>query len=94
MKLKRRIKIISETERKFSVSVERRPVRFFCAACGEQSEMLSINEAAKRIKTAWREIVGSIESGALHSTETDAGEIFVCAASLSEIQLKPGGNLK
>ena len=83
MKLKRRIKITSETERNFSVSLNRKPIRFFCASCDEQSEMISINEAAKLLKTAWREIVGSIESGKLHSTETDAGEIYVCAVSIS-----------
>lgn len=83
MKIKRRKKIISETERKISFLVKRPPVRFFCAACDAQSEMLSINEAAKKSKTVWFKIVRLIENGELHSTETEAGEIYVCAASLS-----------
>ena len=86
MKIRRRRKIISETERKVSFAIKRQPIRFFCAACDAPAEMLSINEAAKRLKTAWREIVHSIENGELHSTETEAGEIYVCAASLSAIE--------
>jgi len=86
MKFKRRIKIISETERKISFAVKSQPKRFFCAVCDAPGDMLSINEAAKQLKMAWREIVSSIESGELHLTETEAGEIYVCAASLSAIE--------
>jgi secreted PhoX family phosphatase len=84
MKIKRRTKIICETERKVSFVIERKTVRFFCADCDGQSEMLSINEAASRTEKAWREIVRLVENGTLHSSETDAGEIYVCAASLSD----------
>ena len=83
MKIKRRTKIIRETERKFSFAVKRQPIRFFCERCDAASEMLSINEASTRLATAWREVVRSIESGEFHSTETGTGEIYVCAASLS-----------
>jgi len=44
--------------------------------------MLSINEAAKEMKTAWREIVRRVENGALHAIETEAGEIYICGRSL------------
>jgi len=83
MKIKRQTKIISQTERKFSFAIKRKPISFFCTSCNAPSEMLSINEAAKKLKTGWRDIVSGIESGAFHSTETEAGEIYVCAASLS-----------
>ncbi|MBX7173997.1 MAG: hypothetical protein K1X72_23705 [Pyrinomonadaceae bacterium] len=85
MKIERRIKFIRETERKITFSVNREPLRFFCGACDASAEMLSINEAVKRTAKIWREIVDSIENGDLHSTETEAGEIYVCAASLSAI---------
>jgi len=83
MKIKRRTKIVTETERKFSIAVKRPPVRFFCARCAASAKMLSINEAANRTEKKWREIVDLIENGELHSTETETGEIYVCAASLS-----------
>ncbi len=83
MKIKRRTKIISQTERQFSIALKRQPVRFFCASCGEQAEMLSINEATKRCNTTWREIVRLIETGEIHSGEI-GGEIFICAASIKK----------
>jgi hypothetical protein len=83
VKIKRRTKIITETERRFSFDVRRKAVLFFCADCDAQGEMLSINQAAQRLKTTWRTVVRSIENGELHSTETEVGEIYVCAASLS-----------
>lgn len=86
MKIKRRTKIVTETERKLSIAVKRVPVRFFCVRCAASAEMLSINEAANRTEKNWREIVGLIESGALHSTETETGEIYICARSLSVIK--------
>ena len=86
MKIKRRTKIVTETERKFSIAVRRAPVRFFCARCDASAEMLSINEAANRSKKIWRAIVDLIESGKLHSTETEKGEIYICARSLSVIK--------
>jgi hypothetical protein len=85
MKIERRIKFIHQTERKISFALHREPLRFFCHACEDQSEMLSINEAAQRTTKSWREIVYLIENGELHSTETESGEIYVCAASLSTI---------
>jgi hypothetical protein len=84
MKVKRRTKIVTETTRKFSIAVRHTPRRFFCARCDASAEMLSINEAANRTEKIWREIVDLIESGVLHSTETDAGEIYVCAESISK----------
>ena len=88
MKTKRRIKIITETERKFSFAVNRAPVRFFCSACDASVEMISINEAAKHLGKVWRDVVHLIESGEIHSTETAHGEIYVCVASLSGIAFK------
>jgi hypothetical protein len=81
VKIKRRTKIVSEIERGFSFAVIRQPRSFFCRRCDAASEMLSINEAARRLKLRWREIVRRIESGDLHSTETGTGEIYVCAVS-------------
>lgn len=84
MKITRRTKIISETERKYSYVVKKRPTFFFCPACDERREMLSINEAAKMIGENWREIVRRIEDGAIHTSETESGEIYVCAKSLDK----------
>lgn len=86
MKINRRTKIITETERKISFVFRRAPVRSFCARCDASAEMLTINEAANRSEKIWREIVDLIESGELHSTETETGEIYICARSLSVIK--------
>jgi hypothetical protein len=84
MKITHRKKVVRETERKLTAAVIRQPARFFCITCNMAKEMLSINEAAIRKQTIWSEIVRAIEAGELHFAETAKGEIYVCAASLSE----------
>lgn len=78
MKIKRTTKLISERERKVTVAINHQPVFSYCAACNSQSEMFAINEAALRLGTDWRRVVHSIDSGELHSTETEAGAIYIC----------------
>lgn len=87
MKIKRRKEMIVETERSYSIKVDHAaPVQFFCATCSGPSEMLSINEVANLTRLGWREILNRIESGNLHFIETETGEIYICAASLSAIE--------
>ena len=83
MKIKKRKILFEQTERQISFAVRFEQARFFCAACGGQSEMISINDAARRAGTDWRVIVRRIEAGSIHATETETGAIYVCAASLS-----------
>ena len=85
MKSKSRIEIVTERTREVSFRVKRRlanaETSVACATCG--GELVSINEAAQNSAFGWREIVRLVETGAVHSAETGAGEIYVCAASLS-----------
>lgn len=82
MKIKRRTKIITETERKISFAITKNAPILFCDNCGKQTEMLSINEAVGRLKKPWTEIVRLIEDFEIHSFETSDGEIYICAKSL------------
>lgn len=86
MKTKKiRIETITETEREITFRMTRRRA-FLGVSCGAcAGEMISINEAAATVGVVWREIVRLIETGAVHSTETSHGEIFLCAASLKKM---------
>ena len=89
VRIKQRRELIVETERSYSVRIERgTPVQLFCRICGELSEMLSINEAANLTVLGWREILNRTETGDLHFIETETGEIYICAASLSAMDQK------
>lgn len=81
--MQRRTKIITETKRSFSLAIRQKPVRFFCPQCDTQTEMLTINEAADKAGKNWREIVKAVKAGEIHSSETEKGEIFICAESLT-----------
>jgi len=85
MKSRSRIEIITETTRETSFRVARRAGHAFfgepCAACA--GELLSINEAVRRTGIGWRAITRLVKSGEIHAVETNRGEIYVCAASLS-----------
>jgi hypothetical protein len=82
MKRGRRTKIITETKRSFSLTLRQKSARFFCPQCGTQTEMLTINEAAHLTAKNWLEIVNAVKLHEVHSSETEKGEIFICAESL------------
>ena len=85
MRIRRRREVIIETERRYAIKTTGAAMHFFCPACNDDVDMLSINQAAARTQIGWRDILGLVEQNAMHSIETENGEIFVCATSLSEI---------
>ena len=56
----------------------------FCESCGEEVEMLTLDQAVAQSGTRTLEIIRQIESGAIHSTETENGHLLVCRRSLKD----------
>jgi hypothetical protein len=78
MKKMKRTEITIETHR---VLVIRRPKSSFlawCAACAEQSQMITPVEAAVLARVSTRPIYRWIEADKLHFTETPDGLLHVC----------------
>lgn len=57
-----------------------------CAECPDQPEMLTPEEAARLAGLSSRAIYRLVESGQIHSTETEVGSLFVCLAPLRSPQ--------
>jgi len=57
-------------------------IRGFCEICEAETEMLDLNLAVNVFPLGMREIIGQIETGAIHSTETTSGHLLVCQDSL------------
>ncbi|MGI9068840.1 MAG: hypothetical protein ACR2HX_20855 [Pyrinomonadaceae bacterium] len=79
----KRTEITIETERVLVVS---RPSRVspWCAACGAQTEMATVDEAAILARVNSRTIYRRAEAGKLHVTETPEGLLLICSNSLKE----------
>jgi hypothetical protein len=53
-----------------------------CPVCEVEREMMSLDEAVAMIGIGGRTIVGHIEAGSLHSSETEDGRLLICRLSL------------
>lgn len=84
MKKRKQIRITVETERvlRFSHPVNR---AVWCLRCGDETRMLSVDEAALLAQVKAMTIYRSIEAGTLHYTETPSGALLVCATSLKNL---------
>ena len=60
-----------------------------CAECPGWPEMLTPEEAARLAGLTSRAIYRLVESGQIHSTETEPGGLFVCLAPLRLLQTQP-----
>jgi len=79
---KRRIEIITETER--SIIVTRRPVPvMLCGACGSKTSMITPEQAAATVGVSVRTVYRWAEAERLHFFETTEGRMLICANSLS-----------
>lgn len=79
-------------KRKTSISIEthrvvwlrnKRGFRIWCAECGQETSMVSLDEAARLTHVSTREIYRWIDGKAMHSTETSYG-VLVCLESLEK----------
>jgi len=77
--MKTRTEITVETDRWVVVKRQRRTA--WCAACSQQVEMLSIDDAALFAHVNSRTIFQWAESGAVHSSETPQGLLLICPNS-------------
>ena len=53
-----------------------------CAACGNQSRMVTVDEAATLARLSARTIYRRVEECRLHFAETPDGRLLICANSL------------
>jgi hypothetical protein len=59
-------------------------IRAFCPNCQIQTEMLELNSAVTAFRIGARRLIGQIEIGAIHSTETANGYLLICEKSLRQ----------
>jgi hypothetical protein len=84
--MKRRTEIIVETERVILIRRRRREqgAWLWCEACGAESLMLTIEEAARMLGATSRQVFRWAEAGRLHWRESEEGALLICRTSLLE----------
>jgi hypothetical protein len=83
MKKSKTISITTESREIFILyAAGRKRLRELCPECGQESEWLSLDEAANSTAHRTRELIGLIDSGLAHSSETASGHLLVCKRSL------------
>jgi hypothetical protein len=79
--------ILIETE-----SIETRVLRVtgqaaptaYCDGCLRDTIMLDLNSAVTVSGRSARDLIGEIETGSLHSSQTVAGHLLICVTSLQD----------
>ena len=87
MRKQKRTQITFETERLLLVS-RRRNLIAPCAACGAQTRMITVDEAAALAQVSALAIYHRVEAGTLHFMESPAGALLICFSSLNDSILK------
>ena len=83
----KRTEITIETERVLFISSPRK-VFGWCAACGTEAEMVSVDEAAILWRVDSRTIFRWVEAERVHSSETAKGLLLICLNStFDEVKL-------
>jgi len=80
--MKRRTRIVVETERLLVVRRRRGQYEGSCGECGGSARLVGLDEAASVSGLSQREIVRQVEAGSLHFEESARGTLLVCLASL------------
>ena len=78
----KRTEITIETDRVLVISSPRKVISW-CEACGEQAEMVPVDEAAVMRQVNSRTIFRWAEARQVHSSETAKGLLLICLNSLS-----------
>jgi len=84
MKKKRITKFTVETERTLIFRSRGDKCTGWCARCGAEAEMLTVDEAARAAGLSELAIGRRIEARSLHCTETADGRVLICLNSLLE----------
>jgi hypothetical protein len=58
-------------------------IQGFCALCGEETSLLTLDEAVSFSALSTRTLFRQIECSAVHSVETASGHLLVCRQSLT-----------
>lgn len=82
MRIKRRTEINVETCQVLVIRRPGRAVAAWCNECGEQTRMLTLDEAIALSGASSREIHRRVEAGEIHFTETAEGFLLICLPSL------------
>lgn len=85
MRKKRRIEITVETDRLLTIRNPEWTVDAWCAQCGTQTCMLTLEEAMKLTGASSREIHRLVEADIIHFSETPEGFVLICLNSLQSI---------
>ena len=81
--MRRRIEITVETDRIVVIRRAReKSVTVWCAACADESLMLTVDEAAMSLNLSAMTIFRRAEAGQLHWLETPTGQLLICRNSL------------
>lgn len=56
----------------------------FCEICGDEVEMLTLDQSVARSGKRTRELIRQTEARVVHSSETANGHLLVCARSLKK----------
>lgn len=82
-------KILIETEQSETFVVRLRgktSLTAFCEKCGAEGNMLDLDSAVNYSGRSARTLMREIESGAIHSAETESGHLLICVASLIDVE--------
>jgi len=79
---RKRTEITIETDRMFYISSPRIVISW-CASCGAQVEMVTVDEAAILRRVNSRTMFSWVEARQVHSSENANGLLLICVNSLS-----------
>ncbi len=81
----RRTEITIEMDRIFVIRRRGEPVQAQCAECGEQTKMVTADEAAANARVSSRTIYRWIETEKIHFMESREGALLICLRSLGRL---------
>src|SRR4051812_25845364 len=82
MKRKRRIEIVSYSERTLTIKKPNSPTVTWCSPCAAKAQMLTPDEAATVAQVNVRTIYRWVEASRVHFMEVAGGELLICLDSL------------
>ena len=82
MKRRKKTEIIVERDQVLVITRLDHRAPQACAECGEQSQMVSVDDAASIAGLSARAVYRMVETGQVHFSETTEGSLLVCLNSL------------
>jgi len=92
-RLKRRTEVTIETQRRLIIRAGRKKLtRGWCAGCGRNARMVTVEEAALLSGFTMRQIFRQVEEDRIHFVEAPYG-FLICLDSLRELLPQIGGEI-